>query len=124
MILEDEEDILDLYRDYLSLRGHEVVSCSRRADNIISYFEKYKPDFCLIDHMVGGKGIGIDVAKKILETSPLTPILFITGYESMKWELPNHHEFDGKNVRVMMKPAKLFEIENTMLNMLSSTLKI
>lgn len=120
MIVEDEEGILNLYRDYLSLRGYEVVSCSLRANNIIPNFEKYKPDFCLIDHMVGGKGIGIDVAKQILEKSPLTPILFITAYEYMITEIPKHHEFDNRNIGVLMKPAKLFEIENSMLNMLSN----
>jgi DNA-binding response OmpR family regulator len=117
MIVEDEEDILNLYRDYLSSRGHEVVSCSQHANNIITNFEKYKPDFCLIDHMVGGRGIGIDTATKILEKSPSTPILFITAYESMMSELPKHHEFDDKNIRVLLKPARLSEIENSMLNM-------
>ena len=118
MIVEDEEDILNLYRDYLSSKGHEVVSCSQHANNTITKFEKYKPDFRLIDHMVGGRGIGIDTATKILEKSPSTPILFITAYESMMSELPKHHEFDDKNIRVLLKPARLSEIEDSMLNML------
>lgn len=120
MIVEDEEDILNLYSDYLSSRGFDVVSCSQLANNIVTNFEEYKPDFCLIDHMLGGRGIGIDAATKILEKNPLTAILFITAYESMMDELPKHHEFDDKNIRVLIKPARLSEIENSMLNMLSS----
>jgi hypothetical protein len=36
----------------------------------------------------------------------------------MMSELPKHHEFDDKNIRVLLKPARLSEIENSMLNML------
>ena len=120
MIIEDEEDILNLYRDYLSIRGHNVVLCSQSANNIITNFEKYEPDICLIDHMVGGKGIGIDIATQILENSPSTPILFITAYESMMTELPKHDEFEGKNIRVLIKPARLSEIEDCMLDMVNN----
>ena len=120
MIVEDDEDILNLYNDYLSSRGYKVVSCTQRANNIITNFEQHEPDFCLIDHMVGSRGIGIDTATKILEKRPLTPILFITGYESMISELPKHHELDGKNIRVLMKPVRLSEIEHSILNMLNN----
>ena len=120
MIVEDEEDILNLYRDYLSNRGHDVVSCSEDTNNIITNFEKCKPDICLMDHMVGGRGVGIDAAAQILEKSPSTPILFITAYESMKSELPRHHEFDDRNVQVLMKPARLSELEEYMLNMVNN----
>ena len=120
MIIEDEEDILNLYRDYLSIRGYNVVLCSQSANNIITNFEKYEPDICLIDHMVGGKGIGIDTAAHILEKSPSTPILFITAYESMKRELPKHDEFEEKNIRVLIKPARLSEIEDCILDMVNN----
>jgi DNA-binding NtrC family response regulator len=117
MIIEEEEDILTLYRDYLSIRGHNVVSCSLNSNNIITNFEKCEPDICLIDPILRGKGIGIDAAAQILENSPSTPILFTTAYESLKSELPKHHEFEDKNIQVLMKPARLSEIEDSMLSM-------
>ena len=49
MIVEDEEDILNLYTEYLSQKGHDVVSSSQDANNIVTDFEKCKPDICLID---------------------------------------------------------------------------
>ena len=36
MIIEDEEDILILYRDFLRVIGHEIVCGSQHADNIMS----------------------------------------------------------------------------------------
>jgi hypothetical protein len=70
--------------------------------------------------MVGGKCAGINAATEILDKSPSTPILFTTAYESIRSELPKHHELEDKNIRVLMKPAKLFEIEKSMLDMINN----
>jgi len=120
LIVEDEEDILNLYAEYLSSRGHRVVSCSRDAKNIVSNFVKCEPDICLIDDIIGGKSTGINAATQILEKRPSTPILFTTAYESIKRELPKHHDLDHKNIQVMLKPSKLFQIEDVMLHMVNN----
>lgn len=49
MIIEDDEDILCLYRDYLLSQGHEVVSCCLSANNIMADFDRLRPDICLMD---------------------------------------------------------------------------
>jgi len=46
MILEDEEVILILYKDYLSGRGNEVVSTYLTANNVLSEFGEKLPDIC------------------------------------------------------------------------------
>jgi len=35
MILDDEEDILKLYNDYLSSKGHKILHAYVNADNIL-----------------------------------------------------------------------------------------
>ena len=119
MIIEDEEDILTLYRDYLSQRGHNVVSSSLDAGNVLINFEKSNPDICLIDYVVQGKATGLEAAAKILQKSPSTPILITTAFESINKELPKHPEFTDKRIRVLMKPARLLEIENSILDMVN-----
>ncbi len=119
MIVEDEEDILSLYTDYLSHRGHNVVCSSLNADNVLANFEKSKPDICLIDYVVQGKAKGLDAAAKILQKSPSTPILFTTAFESINKELPKHPEFTDKHIRVLVKPTRLLEIENSILDMVN-----
>ena len=44
MILEDEEDILTLYNDYFSSKGHQVVNKYKSANNILKDIEKETPD--------------------------------------------------------------------------------
>jgi CheY-like chemotaxis protein len=70
MIIEDEQDILVLLRDYLSGQGHEVVSCYLDANNILTDFNKNQPDICLIDYKLPGNKNGIEAAIEILNKHP------------------------------------------------------
>ena len=117
MIIEDEEDILFLYRDFLSNKGYNVVSCCLNANDVEMNFEKCNPDICLIDYIIGGTGIGIDAATQILKRKSSMPILFMTGYESIRDELSRHSQLKNKNIQVLMKPSKLSDIENALLQM-------
>ena len=120
LILEDEEDILFLYRDYLSLRGYQIVSCCL-SECEIENFEKNQPDICLIDYILCGKRTGIDAAIYILNNFPLMPILFITGFESMSSELSKYPSLLKDNIQILIKPVKLLHMENTMISMLRNT---
>lgn len=56
MIVEDEEDILTTYSDYLSNKGYHVIARYTRGDNIQTDLERYSPDVYLIDlRLRGGK---------------------------------------------------------------------
>jgi DNA-binding NtrC family response regulator len=116
LIIEDEQDILTLLRDYLSGQGHEVVSCYLNADNIMKDFEKNKPDICLIDIILPGDKNGIDAAIEILNKYPSMPILFITAHDSMQEELFNNPLLQDKHIRVLIKPVKLLEFEVAVLD--------
>ena len=116
LIVEDEQDILTLLREYLSGQGHEIVSCSLNANNILKDFEKNKPDVCLIDYALPGDKNGIDAAIEILNKYPSTPILFITGHESMREDLLNYPFLQDKNIQILVKPLRLLEFEFAVLD--------
>ena len=44
MIVEDDEDILTLYSDYLSRKGYQVIARYTKGNNIKSDLERYLPD--------------------------------------------------------------------------------
>ena len=111
LIIEDEQDLLALFRDYLSGQGHEVVSCYLNANNILRDFEKNKPDICLIDYALPGDKNGIDAAIEIVSKYPSMPILFITGHESKREDLLKHPMLQDKNIEILVKPIKLVELE-------------
>jgi DNA-binding NtrC family response regulator len=119
LIIEDEQDLLTLFRDYLSFQGHEVVSCYLNANNILTDFEKNKPDICLIDYALPGDKNGIDAAIEIVSKYPSMPILFITGHESKREDLLKHPMLQDKNVEILVKPVKLLELEFAVLDIVN-----
>ena len=119
MILEDEEVILILYKDYLSGRGNEVVSTYLTANNVLSEFGEKLPDICLVDYRLPGKTNGLDAATEILNKFPSMPILFVTAYEPLVREIKLNTFLEDKKISVLVKPVMLEEIEKTMPNLVN-----
>jgi len=119
MIIEDEEVILTLLRDYLINKGHDVVCSSLNADNVMSDFDKFVPDISLIDHRLVGSMDGLGAAIKILTKHPSSRVLFITGYEPLYREIFNDPFFKDKKISVLMKPVLLEKIESTILRLVN-----
>ncbi|HJR85096.1 MAG TPA: response regulator [Nitrososphaeraceae archaeon] len=118
MIVEDEEDILILYRDFLSGKGHEVTTTYLDADVRIEDIVNAGCEIYLIDYRLPGNKNGIDVASQILDKFPKAPILFISAFENLNKEISKNPIFHGKNVEVLLKPVKLDKIESTLISLL------
>ena len=119
MIIEDEEDILILYKDFLSGRGYDVTTMYLNGDVIIEEIDKARSDLYLIDYRLPGNKNGIDIATQILDKFPLAPILFITAYENLHKEISKNPIFDGKNIEVLLKPVKLDKIESSIVALMN-----
>jgi DNA-binding LytR/AlgR family response regulator len=72
----------------------------------------------VIDHKLPGTKNGLDLAAEILLKYPLAPILFVTANQYLESELLKHRIFDGKKIKVLLKPARLQQIENYMLDLI------
>jgi DNA-binding NtrC family response regulator len=119
LIVEDEQDILTLFTEYLSDQGHQVVSCYLNANDILRDFEKNKPDVCLIDYALPGDKNGIDGAVDIFSKDPSMPVLFITGHESKKEDLLKHPILRDKNIEFLVKPVRLHQLEIAVLDIVN-----
>ena len=117
MIIEDEQDILLVYSDYFSSRGHEIVSTHLTAENFMREFDEKFPDICILDYRLPGKINGLDTALEILNKFPSMPILFITAYEPLVRGIKLNSLLQNKKISVMVKPVMLAEIEKTMMNL-------
>lgn len=118
MILDDEEDILNLYSDYLSSMGHRVIRTYVNADTILEDIKIESPDVYIIDYRLLGNMNGIEVAIEILNKFPSACIIFITAFELVKKEISKRNIFQDKNIDILIKPVKLYEIQNSILNLL------
>jgi len=119
MIVEDDEDILTLYSDYLSRKGYQVIARYTKGNNIKSDLERYLPDLYLINSKLPGKKTGTEVATEILDVYPSAPILFITADYRQPEEIEKNPIFRDKKVDVLLKPVKLDEIEHSIINLVN-----
>ncbi|HJR85680.1 MAG TPA: response regulator [Nitrososphaeraceae archaeon] len=119
LIVEDEQDILTLYCDYLKNKGYKNISKYLSADGIMEDIKTKFADIYILDYRLPGKNNGIEIAIEILNEWPSASILFITAYNSINLEILTHSSFKAKKVSVLVKPVKLLEIEHSIVRMLS-----
>lgn len=119
MIIEDEHDILLLYKDYLLSKGHKVVATSTTADEIMSDYDRIRPDVAIIDYKLPTDKNGIDAAIQIIDKYPSAAILIVTAYETITKEIAKISLFDNKRVEVLIKPLRLSELESSIINIVN-----
>ena len=119
MIIEDEQDILLLYKDYLLSRGHKIVATSTTADEIMSDYDKIRPDVAIIDYKLPDGKNGIDAATQILDKYPAAAILIVTAYETVRKEIAKRPTFDNKRLEVLIKPLRLAQLESSIVNIVN-----
>jgi len=119
MIIEDEQDILLLYKDYLLSRGHNVVATSTTASEIMSDYDRIRPDVAIIDYKLPADKNGIDAAIQIIEKYPSAAILIVTAYETVGKQIAKISLFDNKRVEVLIKPLRLAQLESSIVNIVN-----
>ncbi|HEX2306551.1 MAG TPA: response regulator [Nitrososphaeraceae archaeon] len=119
MIIEDEQDILLLYKDYLLSKGHKIVATSTTANEIMSDYDRIRPDVALIDYKLPNDKNGIDAAIQILDKYPSAAILIVTAYETVKKEIAKNSIFGNKRVEVLIKPLRLSQLESSILDIVN-----
>ena len=124
MIVEDEYDILLLYKDYLSERGHQILATATAPGTIITDYEMIHPDVTLVDYKLPGNSNGLDLARQILGINPTAAILLITAYDSVTEEISKDPAFKDKRFAVLIKPTKLRALESTIYNLIDRDITI
>lgn len=107
MIIEDEQDLLNLYKEFLKSKGYSVLVTNTTATHIMDDYLEFKPDIILLDYRLPGDKNGVDAAKEILEQYPEVPIMIITAYDSIKNIINGEKIFEGKKITLVVKPIKL-----------------
>jgi DNA-binding NtrC family response regulator len=107
MIIEDEEDILLVYRDFLEKRGYTIEVSAPTANEILRDYAAYQPDLVILDYRLPGSMNGLQAAERILRKDHLAKILIVTAYENVKTELAENRFFEGKSISALIKPVQL-----------------
>ena len=104
LVVDDEESVTLIVRDYLRGEGHDVVVChdSTTAERIAV---DEKPDLAVIDYLMPRKtGVQLIADLRAREETRLLPVLFISGTEAVRFagQIPPE-----PRVRFLVKPIDM-----------------
>lgn len=108
LVIEDEPDILELYRLLLETEGYEVYT-NDAIYHDLSVIEQIDPHLIILDLMIGGKQAGWNFLEKVHHhpgTSSI-PLLLCTAAEHELREKID--ELKTPSIDVVFKP---FDVEN------------
>jgi CheY-like chemotaxis protein len=78
LVIDDDPDVRGFIAATLEESGYRVSQASDGAEGLAK-IARSRPDLVVLDFIMPGMS-GAEVASRILEKSPLQPILFVSGY--------------------------------------------
>ena len=119
MIIEDEIDILLLYKDYLNNKGFSVLATSTTANEALYDYENFYPNLIILDYNLPGKTNGLEASRQILTKYPNLPIIIVTAHDTVYTKFSQDQFFSDKNIIILFKPIKLNILESKIKTLLT-----
>jgi DNA-binding NtrC family response regulator len=87
LIVDDNLAIVDMYKDVLALKGHEILGVAKDGRECMIKLNEYTilPDFVILDYRMA-LGDGLTVMKEVLKDKPNLKVIFTSGDESISAE--------------------------------------
>lgn len=106
MVINDDQDILDLYRDLLEEEGYEVVTSKLAFEHPIAV-ETLHPDLIILDLKFGTQFEGWKMMQKLRMYRPTAtlPIIMSTAAVREAREQEDHLRAEG--IAILYKPFQL-----------------
>jgi DNA-binding response OmpR family regulator len=106
LVVDDEENIRELYRDELSEEGYEV-ELAEDGYEALKKVEMFCPDLVTLDVKMPGID-GLEVLRRIREANPSLPVLLLTAFGEFRQDF-NTWASDA----YIVKSADLKELKTT-----------
>ncbi len=111
LVVDDEENIRELYRDELTEEGYEVALAAD-GRSALEKVESFRPDLVTLDVMMPGMD-GIEVLRRIREKHKSIPVLLLTAFGEFKQDF-NTWASDA----YIVKSADVTELKETVRQLL------
>ena len=83
LVVEDEKNLLQLYRDELTESGYRVLTAASGRE-ALDLVRRERPDLVTLDIRLGGGPDGIEVLRSIKELDSSIPVIINTAYGEFK----------------------------------------
>jgi DNA-binding response OmpR family regulator len=126
MVINDTQEILELFKDLLEEEGYETVLYSYAVRDL-QHIERVKPDLIILDFIFGEEKVGWELLQKLRMYPPTAtlPVVVCTAAKRTVDELEGH--LKTLNVNVVLKPFNiddlLLVIKRTLEGASSSTIE-
>lgn len=111
LVVDDEENIRELYRDELTEEGYRI-DLAENGLEALSKLESFRPDLVTLDVMMPGMD-GIEVLRRIREKNPSIPVLLLTAFGEFRQDF-NTWASDA----YIVKSADVSELKQTVRKLL------
>ena len=112
LVVNDTEEILDLFRDILEGMGHRMTAWSFSPDDLAKVTE-IKPDLVILDLMMGATELqGWALLQKIRMSPPTEDIPVIVCSAATNWVREQEGWLTANAVKVVLKPFKVAHLEH------------
>ncbi len=113
LVVDDDEKILELFKDFFDAEGHSVLS-ARDGVEAMELCHQNKVDFCFTD-LCMPRMDGIEFARRIQALDNTIPVVVMTGYPSTDNAIAT---LRNGVIDFLVKPFKIQEIERVIQNSL------
>lgn len=109
LVINDTQEILDLFREILEEEGWDVVLSSFGVQEVADV-QRVDPDLVILDFLIGGEAQGWQLLQKLRMTraTEKLPIIVCTAAIQLVKELEGH--LTSKNVGLILKPFDIDEL--------------
>ena len=109
MVVDDSQELLDLFRELLTDEGYEVVLNAVGIQDVAEV-ERVQPDLIILDHIIGDAAVGLQMVQQ-LQLAPATaaiPVIVCTAASLAPDEMEGYLQTGG--VRLVLKPFDVDEL--------------
>ncbi|MEO7296136.1 MAG: response regulator [Candidatus Limnocylindria bacterium] len=112
LVVNDTEEILDLFRDILEGMGHRMTAWSFSPDDLAKVTE-IQPDLVILDLMMGATELqGWALLQKIRMSPPTEDLPVIVCSAATNWVREQEGWLAANAVKVVLKPFKVAHLEH------------
>lgn len=110
MVVNDTQEILELFRDILEGMGHEVTVTSYAPDELTEIIDA-RPDLVILDLIMGGEKLGWQLAQKMRmsrDTESIPIIICTAATEDVREQ---EGWLTAQAIKVVLKPFTVDQLE-------------
>ena len=110
MVVNDTEEIIELFRDILEGMGHRVTATTYAPDELKEIATR-EPDLVILDLVIGGERVGWQLAQKMRMSRETESIPIVVCTAATEQVREQEGWLTAQAIKVVLKPFTITELE-------------